>query len=74
LPATASKSLTIVDFLMKMIPRTWLAWWRKRVAAGAGHLGIVRLCPHSMFGATAFTIREFGFGMLTNLGQLLVSV
>lgn len=103
-----AKSLTIVDFLMKMIPTNMVG------AVSQGDLlpvliaavlfgfslchmgaqgqrlvelidalvhalfGIVRIimyvAPLAAFGAMAFTIGKFGFGMLVNLGQLLASV
>ena len=105
---TSAKSLTIVDFLMKMIPQNMVG------AVAQGDLlpvlvisvlfgfalihmgergqrlvtviddfmhalfGIVRivmyLAPLAAFGAMAFTIGKFGFGMLASLGQLLASV
>src|SRR5246500_908280 len=105
---TTAKSLTIVDFLMKMIPSKM----EGAVAKGAllpvlvmavlfgfalCHIGergqrlvviiddfmhalfaIVRIimyvAPLAAFGAMAFTIGKFGFGMLASLGQLLASV
>jgi aerobic C4-dicarboxylate transport protein len=105
---TSAKSLTIVDFLMKMIPSNLVG------AIAQGDLlpvlviailfgfalchmgergqrlvvviddtmhalfGIVRivmyLAPLAAFGAMAFTIGKFGFGMLASLGKLLASV
>jgi len=105
---TSAKSLTIVDFLMKMIPANMVG------AVAQGDLlpvlvmsvlfgfalihmgergqrlvvviddfthalfGIVRivmyLAPLAAFGAMAFTIGKFGFGMLASLGKLLASV
>jgi aerobic C4-dicarboxylate transport protein len=105
---TSAKSLTIIDFLMKMIPNNMVG------AVAQGDLlpvlvmsvlfgfalihmgergqrlvvaiddfmhalfGIVRivmyLAPLAAFGAMAFTIGKFGFGMLASLGQLLASV
>jgi aerobic C4-dicarboxylate transport protein len=105
---TGAKSLTIVDFLIKMIPANLVG----AVAQGdilpvlvmavlfgfaLAHMGergqrlvsliddfmhalfgVVRIvmyvAPLAAFGAMAFTIGKFGFGMLANLGQLLVSV
>src|SRR6267143_365871 len=105
---TSAKSLTIVDFLMRMIPSNLVG----AVAQGdilpvlvmailfgfalclmgerGGRLvglmddfthalfGIVRivmyLAPLAAFGAMAFTIGKFGFGMLASLGKLLASV
>lgn len=105
---SSAKSLTIVDFLIKMIPQNMVG------AVAQGDLlpvlvlsvlfgfalihmgergqrlvvviddfmhalfGIVRLvmylAPLAAFGAMAFTIGKFGFGMLASLGQLLASV
>jgi aerobic C4-dicarboxylate transport protein len=105
---TSAKSLTIVDFLLKMIPSNLVG------AVAQGDLlpilvmailfgfalchigergqrlvividdtmhalfGIVRivmyLAPPAAFGAMAFTIGKFGFGMLASLGKLLASV
>ena len=105
---TSAKSLTIVDFLIKMIPANMIG----AVAQGdilpvlvmavlfgfaLTHMGergqrlvsliddfthalfgVVRIvmyvAPLAAFGAMAFTIGKFGFGMLANLGQLLASV
>src|ERR1700756_907091 len=105
---TTAKSLTIVDFLMKMIPSKM----EGAVAKGAllpvlvmavlfgfalCHIGergqrlvviiddfmhalfaIVRIimyvAPLAAFGAMAFTIGKFGFGMLASLGKLVGSV
>jgi aerobic C4-dicarboxylate transport protein len=105
---SSAKSLTVVDFLMKLIPRNIVG----AVAEGdllqvlviavlfgvalchmgeRGHrlvgiiddvmqvlFGIVRivmyLAPLAAFGAMAFTVGKFGFGMLASLGQLLLSV
>src|SRR5467141_3622502 len=105
---TSAKSLTIVDFLMRMIPSNLVG----AVAQGdilpvlvmailfgfalclmgerGGRLvglmddfmhalfGVVRIvmyvAPLAAFGAMAFTIGKFGFGMLGNLGWLLASV
>ena len=105
---TSAKSLTIVDFLLKMIPSNLVG----AVAQGdllpvlviailfgfalchigergqrlvvviddAMHalFGVVRivmyLAPLAAFGAMAFTIGKFGFGMLASLGKLLASV
>jgi Na+/H+-dicarboxylate symporter len=105
---TSAKSLTIVDFLMKMIPSNMVG----AVAQGdllpvlvmsvlfgfaLCHMGergqrlvtviddfthalfaIVRIvmyvAPLAAFGAMAFTIGKFGFGMLTSLGKLVASV
>jgi Na+/H+-dicarboxylate symporter len=105
---TSAKSLTIVDFLMKMIPANLVG----AVAQGdilpvlvmailfgfaLAHLGergarlvaliddfmhalfgvvriVMYLAPLAAFGAMAFTIGKFGFGMLASLGQLLASV
>src|ERR1700758_3175603 len=101
---TSAKSLTIVDFLIKMIPSNLVG----AVAQGdilpvlvmavlfgfalchigeRGHrlvaliddfthalFGVVRIimyvAPLAAFGAMAFTIGKFGFGMLASLGQL----
>src|SRR6266404_6515624 len=105
---SSAQSLTIVDFLMKMIPSNLVG------AVAQGDLlpvlviavlfgfalcqmgergqrlvaviddvmhalfGVVRivmyLAPLAAFGAMAFTIGKFGFGMLASLGQLLASV
>jgi aerobic C4-dicarboxylate transport protein len=105
---TSAKSLTIVDFLMKMVPSNLVG------AVAQGDLlpvlvmavlfgfalcqigergqrlvsliddfvhalfGIVRIvmyvAPLAAFGAIAFTIGKFGFGMLANLGQLVASI
>jgi aerobic C4-dicarboxylate transport protein len=105
---TSAKSLTIVDFLLKMIPANLVG------AVAQGDLlpvlvmavlfgfamcqmgeraqrlvsliddfvhalfGIVRIvmyvAPLAAFGAIAFTIGKFGFGMLANLGQLVASI
>src|SRR6516162_8548587 len=106
--ATSAKSLTIVDFLIKMIPTNLVG----AVAQGdilpvlvmavlfgfalchmgergqrlltliddfvQALFGVVRIvmyvAPLAAFGAMAFTIGKFGFGMLGNLGRLLASV
>ena len=105
---TSAKSLTIVDFLMQMIPHNMVG------AVAQGDLlpvlvmsvlfgfalihmgergqrlvqviddfthalfGVVRIimyvAPLAAFGAMAFTIGKFGFGMLASLGKLLASV
>lgn len=105
---TSAKSLTVVDFLLKMIPSNMVG------AVAQGDLlpvlvmsvlfgfalchmgergqrlvvviddfmhalfGIVRivmyLAPLAAFGAMAFTVGKFGFGMLASLGKLLASV
>jgi aerobic C4-dicarboxylate transport protein len=105
---TSAKSLTIVDFLTKMIPTNMVG------AVAQGDLlpvlvmavlfgfalchigergrrlvvliddfthalfGVVRIvmyvAPLAAFGAMAFTIGKFGFGMLASLGKLLASV
>jgi aerobic C4-dicarboxylate transport protein len=105
---TSAKSLTVVDFLMKMIPSNLVG------AVAQGDLlpvlviavlfgfalcqlgergqrlvsliddfvhalfGIVRIvmyvAPLAAFGAIAFTVGKFGFGMLANLGQLVASI
>ena len=105
---TNAKSLTIIDFLMKMIPTNMVG------AVAQGELlpvlvmavlfgfalcsmgergqrlvgiiddfvhalfGVVRivmyLAPLAAFGAMAFTIGKFGFGIIGNLSQLLASV
>src|SRR5215831_8591183 len=105
---TSAKSLTIVDFLMQMIPANMVG------AVAQGDLlpvlvmsvlfrfalihmgergqrlvqviddfthalfGVVRIimyvAPLAAFGAMAFTIGKFGFGMLASLGKLLASV
>jgi aerobic C4-dicarboxylate transport protein len=105
---SGTKSLTIVDFLMKMIPANLVG----AVAQGdllpvlvmavlfgfalcrmgergrrlvsliddAMHalFGIVRIVMHvaplAAFGAIAFTIGKFGFGVLASLGQLVASI
>ena len=105
---TSSKSVTIVDFLMKMIPTNLvgaiaqgdilpvlvmailfgfaLCHMGERGQRVAGLIddfthalfGVVRIvmyvAPVAAFGAMAFTIGKFGFGMLTSLGWLLGSV
>jgi aerobic C4-dicarboxylate transport protein len=105
---TSSKSLTIVDFLMKMIPTNLvgaiaqgdilpvlvmailfgfaLCHMGERGQRVAGVIddfthalfGVVRIvmyvAPLAAFGAMAFTVGKFGFGMLTSLGWLLGSV
>ena len=103
-----AKSLTIVDFLMKMIPSNLVG----AIAQGdllpvlviavlfgfalcqmgergqrlvsllddAMHalFGIVRIvmyaAPLAAFGAIAFTVGKFGFGILASLGQLVASI
>src|SRR5436190_23422183 len=105
---SSAKSLTIVDFLVKMIPSNLVG----AIAQGdllpvlviailfgfalcqmgergqrlvsliddAMHalFGIVRIimyvAPLAAFGAIAFTIGKFGFGILASLGQLVVSI
>src|SRR5262244_1461007 len=105
---TGAKSLTVVDFLIKMIPANLIG----AVAQGdilpvlvmavlfgfaLCHMGergqrlvsliddfthalfgVVRIvmyvAPLAAFGAMAFTIGKFGFGMLASLGKLLASV
>jgi aerobic C4-dicarboxylate transport protein len=105
---TSAKSLTVVDFLMKMIPSNMIGAVAQGdllpvlVIAGLfgfalcnmgergqrlvvviddfthALFGIVRIimyvAPLAAFGAMAFTIGKFGFGMLANLGKLLASV
>jgi Na+/H+-dicarboxylate symporter len=105
---TGAKSLTIVDFLIKMIPTNLvgavaegeilpvlvmavlfgfaLCHMGERGQRLAGLIddfthalfGIVRIvmyvAPLAAFGAMAFTIGKFGFGMLGSLGWLLASV
>jgi aerobic C4-dicarboxylate transport protein len=105
---TSAKSLTIVDFLMKMIPTNLVGAIAQgdilpvlvmailfgfalchmgergqRVASVIDDFthalfGVVRIvmyvAPVAAFGAMAFTIGKFGFGMLTSLGWLLGSV
>src|SRR6516225_9818064 len=105
---TSAKSLTIVDFLIKMIPTNLvgaiaegeilpvlvmavllgfaLCHMGERGQRLAGLIddfthalfGIVRIvmyvAPLAAFGAMAFTIGKFGFGMLGSLGWLLASV
>jgi aerobic C4-dicarboxylate transport protein len=105
---TSAKSLTIVDFLMKMIPTNLvgavaqgdilpvlvmailfgfaLCYMGERGERLVGVMddfmhalfGVVRIvmyvAPLAAFGAMAFTIGKFGFGMLANLGWLLASV
>src|SRR5215472_9663991 len=105
---TSAKSLTIVDFLIKMIPTNLigavaegeilpvlvmavlfgfaLCHMGERGQRVAGLIddfthalfGIVRIvmyvAPLAAFGAMAFTIGKFGFGMLGSLGWLLASV
>src|SRR6201987_5720751 len=104
---TGAKSLTIVDFLIKMIPTNLVG----AVAQGdilpvlvmavlfgfaLAHMGergqrlvsliddfmhalfgvvriIMYVAPLAAFGAMAFTIGKFGFGMLASLGQLFAS-
>src|ERR1051325_3020756 len=105
---TSAKSLTIVDFLMKMIPANLVG------AVAQGDLlpilvmailfgfalchmgergqrlvtviddvmhalfGVVRIvmyvAPLAAFGAIAFTIGKFGFGILASLGHLVASI
>jgi aerobic C4-dicarboxylate transport protein len=105
---TSAKSLTVVDFLMKMIPANLVG------AVAQGDLlpilvmailfgfalcqigergqrlvtviddvmhalfGVVRIvmyvAPLAAFGAIAFTIGKFGFGILASLGQLVASI
>jgi Na+/H+-dicarboxylate symporter len=105
---SSAKSLTIVDFLMKMVPSNFVG----AIAQGdllpvlviailfgfalcqmgergqrlvsliddATHalFGIVRIvmyvAPLAAFGAIAFTIGKFGFGILASLGQLVASI
>jgi aerobic C4-dicarboxylate transport protein len=105
---TSAKSLTIVDFLMKMIPSNMvgavaqgdllpvlvmsvlfgfaLCHMGERGQRLVGVIddfthalfGVVRIvmyvAPLAAFGAMAFTIGKFGFGMLASLGKLLASV
>ena len=105
---TSAKSLTIVDFLVKMIPTNLvgavaqgdilpvlvmavlfgfaLCHMRERGQRLVALIddfthalfGVVRIimyvAPLAAFGAMAFTIGKFGFGMLASLGQLLASV
>ncbi len=105
---TSAKSLTIVDFLMKMIPTNLvgavaqgdilpvlvmailfgfaLCYMGERGERLVGVMddfmhalfGVVRIimyvAPLAAFGAMAFTIGKFGFGMLASLGWLLASV
>jgi Na+/H+-dicarboxylate symporter len=102
---TSAKSLTIVDFLMKMIPANLigavaqgdilpvlvmailfgfaLCYMGERGQRLVGLIddfmhalfGVVRIvmyvAPLAAFGAMAFTIGKFGFGMLASLGWLL---
>ena len=105
---TSAKSLTIIDFLMKMIPANLVG------AVAQGDLlpilvmailfgfalcqmgergqrlvtviddvmhalfGVVRIvmyvAPLAAFGAIAFTIGKFGFGILASLGHLVASI
>jgi len=105
---TSAKSLTVVDFLMKMIPTNLVG------AVAQGDLlpilvmailfgfalchmgergqrlvsviddvmhamfGVVRIvmyvAPLAAFGAIAFTIGKFGFGILASLGHLVASI
>src|ERR1041384_3872528 len=105
---SSAKSLTVVDFLMKMVPSNFVG----AIAQGdllpvlviailfgfalcqmgergqrlvsliddATHalFGIVRIvmyvAPLAAFGAIAFTIGKFGFGILASLGQLVASI
>src|ERR1700682_3458953 len=103
-----AKSLTIVDFLMKMIPSNLVGAGAQGallpvlvIAVFFGfalcHMGergqrlvsliddvmhalfgIVRIimyvAPLAAFGAIAFTIGKFGFGILASLGQLVASI
>src|SRR5215471_4734169 len=105
---TGAKSLTIIDFLMKMIPANMvgavaqgdllpvlvmavLFGFALCHMGGRGQrlvsviddfthalFGVVRIimyvAPLAAFGAMAFTIGKFGFGMLASLGKLLASV
>ena len=105
---SSAQSLTLVDFLMKMIPHNMVGALAQgdllpvlvmavlfgfalcRMGERGQRLvgliddfvqalfGVVRivmyLAPLAAFGAMAFTIGKFGFGMLASLGQLLVSV
>jgi aerobic C4-dicarboxylate transport protein len=105
---TGAKSLTIIDFLMKMIPANMvgavaqgdllpvlvmavlfgfaLCHMGERGQRLVGVIddfthalfGVVRIimyvAPLAAFGAMAFTIGKFGFGMLASLGKLLASV
>jgi len=105
---STSKQMTIVDFLMKMIPTNLIGDIAKgdimpvlimailfgfaliqlgprgqRITAMLDDLthavfGVVRiimyLAPLGAFGAMAFTIGQFGFGTLLNLGQLIAAV
>ena len=104
----SAKSLTIVDFLMKMIPHNLvgaiaqgdllpvlviavlfgfaLCQMGERgqrlvtVIDDAMHalFGVVRIvmyvAPLAAFGAIAFTVGKFGFGILANLAQLVASI
>lgn len=105
---SSAKSLTIVDFLMKMVPSNMVGAIAQGdllpvlviavlfgfALCGMGEraqrvvvmiddvmhalFGVVRivmyLAPVAAFGAMAFTVGKFGFGMLANLGYLLLSV
>jgi aerobic C4-dicarboxylate transport protein len=105
---STSKQMTLVDFLMKMIPTNMVGDIAKgdimpvlimalifgfalcqmgergqRITALLDDFthavfGVVRiimyLAPLGAFGAIAFTIGQFGFGTLFNLGQLIAAV
>ncbi|MBO0738977.1 MAG: C4-dicarboxylate transporter DctA [Alphaproteobacteria bacterium] len=105
---TSAKSLTIVEFLLKMIPANMVGAVAKgdllpvlvmsvlfgfalcHIGPRGARLvlliddftqalfGVVRIvmyvAPLAAFGAMAFTIGKFGFGMLASLGKLLASV
>jgi aerobic C4-dicarboxylate transport protein len=105
---TSAKSLTIVDFLMKMIPsnlvgavaqgdllpvlviavlfgfaRCQMGERGQRIVSLIDDVtqvlfGIVRIimyvAPLAAFGAIAFTIGKFGFGILVSLGELVASI
>jgi inner membrane protein YidH len=45
--------------------RTWLAWWRTGLAAAAGAIGIGRLLPELVDGATwPYAVLGTGYGVL----------
>ena len=45
--------------------RTWLAWWRTGLAAAAGAVGVGRLLPELVSGATwPYTVLGIAYGLI----------